>query len=444
MNKFWIFSVVLVLGLASCNRSSIIGADIIPSEDNINVAYSDTISLKATTEEEGRTKVYDTNAALQPVRYMAGYVNDPVFGTYSSDIYTQFELLTTSPDFTDAIFDSVILSLAYDVDGLYGDLDQQFNLKVYEVNELMSPGFNYYSDTTFGIASSPLADVTFIPAPNDSLYVDSTTTLRPQIRVSLDNSFGQNFLTQTDSTTFSNDDFFTTNFLNGIKLEGSSTSNTSILSFDLLDASTKVDLHYTVNGEAKVFTLRVKSGSTKVMNFNHDYSSSEVINFIDDVTKGDSLAFIQSMEGLNIKVDMPYIENIQNIIVNRADLVVKVAQDADNDEYPLPEQLVLLRKTDAGDLVIIEDVIVSLSRTSTINGIFGGSVEENSSTGTTIKEYRMNISGYLQDVIDGQFLNNSLYISTYRRIDAPNRLILGGANHSQYPMKIELTYTKLD
>lgn len=444
MNKFWIFSVVLIFGLASCNRSSIIGADIIPSEDNINVAYSDTISLQVTTEKEGRTKVYDTNAALQPVRYMAGHVNDPVFGTYSSDIYTQFELLTTSPDFTNAVFDSIILSLAYDVDGLYGDLDQPFNLKVYEVNELMSPGFNYYSDTTFGIASSPLADVTFIPAPNDSFYVDSTTTLRPRLRIPLDNNFGQRFLTQTDSTIFSNDDFFTTNFLNGIKLEGNSTSNASLLSFDLLDASTKIELHYTISGEAKIFTLRVKSGSTKTMNFNHDYSGSEVINFIDDVTKGDSLAFIQSMEGLNVKVDMPYIKNIQNIIVNKADFVVKVAQDADNDKYPLPKQLVLLRKTDAGDLVVIEDVIVSLARTSTIDGIFGGTVEENSSTGTTIKEYRMNISGYLQDVIDGKFSNNSLYISTYRRADAPSRLILGGANHSQYQMKIELTYTKLD
>ena len=82
-----------------------------------------------------------------------------------------------------------------------------------------------------------------------------------------------------------------------------------MLAFDLLDELTKLELHYTVGDTAQaVFSFRVKSGSTKVMNFSHDYQSvnAPVADFFEDPVKGDSLAFLQSLEGLNVKVEMPY------------------------------------------------------------------------------------------------------------------------------------------
>jgi len=450
MKRFHVFCVasILLSVFVACNEPSIIGSNILPLEDNINILYTDTLSLRATTLKEDSTKVYDANPALQPSRYLTGRVNDPVFGTYGSVIYTQLELLATNPDFSDVKLDSIVLSLAYDSKGNYGDFSKNFNLKIFEVLESMNPNEEYYSNQNFiSNTSNPLGELDFIPMPNDSTFID-TVLVKPHIRIPLDNALGERFLNVVDTSVYQSDDFFT-NFFNGIKLVGNLDDNEAILAFDLLDQLTRLELHYTVGDTAQeVFTFRVKSGSTKVMNFFHDYDRSvyaPVLPFIDDPVKGDSLVFLQSLEGLNVKVEMPFIDDWSNVIINKAELVVKVAQDANSTLYPIPEQLILLQNSNlSDDLVLIRDVSVSLQRTSSFTGLFGGDSEVNSDSGEDITEYRMNISGFLQDVIDGVQENGTLYITTYPKSDQPSRLILGGPNHSKYNMEIQLTYTKLD
>lgn len=431
--------IAIVMLLSACNESGIIGENIIPNGENINIQYVDTFSLTATTVTQDSVKVYDVNPALQPGRYLTGRVNDPVFGSYQSDIYTQFELLTTNPIFENGVVDSVVLIVAYDNKGHYGDISEPYELNVYEVTEFMNPDVNHFSNESFATNSTPLATLNFTPAPYDSVMVDSTM-LKPHLRIALDPALGQRFLSETDSTVFENDDFFT-NYFKGIKLAGSSPNNEAMLAFDLLDGLTQMIVYYKRDTTPETFTLRIKSGSTKIMNFEHDYTGSEVASFIDNAMLGDSLVFAQSMEGLNIKLNIPHIQSFDNIIVNKAELIVSVANNQDDELYSLPEQLVLLRKTDDGTLVFIEDAAVSLTRTSGFRALFGGQPETDDNSVTT---YRMNLSGYLQDIIDGRFTDNDFYITTYPKPDTPSRVILGGAKHSQYPIRLELTYTKLD
>lgn len=448
MKRFYVFCVasVLLSIFIACNQPSIIGSDILPLEDNINIFFTDTLALSATTIKEDSTKVYDSNPALQPARYLTGRVEDPVFGVYGSDIYTQVELLATNPDFSDVDIDSIVLTLAYDTEGNYGDFSSNYNLKVFEVLEDMNPNQDYYSNQTFMTDATPIGEINFTPTPSDSVLID-TILVKPHIRIPLDNALGERFLNVTDTTVYQSDDFFT-NFFKGIKLVGNQAGNQSILAFNLLDQLTNLELHYTVGDTAqKVFTFRVKSGSTKVMNFFHDYQSvnAPVVDFFDDPVKGDSLAFLQSMEGLNVKVEMPNIDNWKNVIVNKAELIVRVAQDENSAEYPLPDQLILLQNSSlTGDRVLIRDVSISLQRTSSFSGLFGGNSQVNSDSGEDITEYRMNISGFLQDVIDGIQEDGTLYITTYPKPDQPSRLIIGGPGHSKYNMEIQLTYTKLN
>lgn len=442
MTNRWIplLSIIMVVSLISaCNETGIIGENIIPNSENINIQYVDTFSLAATTVTQDSVKVYDVNPALQPNRYLVGRVNDPVFGSYSSDIYTQFELLTTNPVFENSTVDSVILIVAYDAKGHYGDISQPYELNVYEVTEFMNPDVNHFSNESFATQPTPIASLNFTPAPYDSVLVDSTK-LKAHLRIPLDLSIGQRFLTETDSTVFENDDFFT-NYFKGIKLEGSSPNNQAMLGLDLLDGLTQMIVYYTRDTTQETFTLRVKSGSTKIMNFQHDYTGSEVANFIDQSALGDSLVFAQSMEGLNVKLNIPYLNTYDNVIVNKAELVVSVANNQDEVLYPLPEQLVLLRKTADGTLVFIEDAAVSLTRSSGFEALFGGQPKTDDNSVTT---YRMNLTGYLQDLIDGGFTDNDFYLTTYPKPETPSRIILGGAKHSQYPIRLELTYTKLD
>ena len=82
-----LFSGVLALGvmvLFSCNDASVLGSNILPEENNLEVDFTDTISLISSTIKVDSTRVYDPNPSLQPGRYIAGRVEDPVFGIYSS------------------------------------------------------------------------------------------------------------------------------------------------------------------------------------------------------------------------------------------------------------------------------------------------------------------------------------------------------------------------
>ena len=155
-----LFSGVLALVVAvlfSCNDASVLGSNILPAENNLEVDFTDTISLISSTIKIDSTRVYDPNPSLQPGRYITGRVEDPVFGIYSSNIYTQFELLTTNPDFSNAVLDSVVLLLAYDnTGGFYGEIDNPFTIKVREIEEYMAPTETYQSFQTFATSSSTL------------------------------------------------------------------------------------------------------------------------------------------------------------------------------------------------------------------------------------------------------------------------------------------------
>ena len=445
------FSGVLAVAavvLFSCNDASVLGSNILPEENNLEVDFTDTISLISSTIRMDSTRVYDPNPSLQPGRYIAGRVEDPVFGVYSSNIFTQLELLTTNPDFSNAILDSVVLLLAYDdTGGFYGDTEAPFTIKVKEVQEYMSPSVAYQSFQTFNTSSSILGELTFIPAPDDSVRLSDDNILAPHIRIPIDNALGSRFFNETDTTVFENDDNFT-NYFNGVQIEAALDENSSIIGLDLLDNLSQLVFYYHEDTVEQVFVLRAKSGSTKTMNFNHTYDKgiyASLNPFIDNATLSDSLVFVQGMEGHDVEIELPFITDFPKVVVNKAELIVRVAQDATSSIYPIPDQLILSRIVDSEvDPVLIEDVTISLSRTSSFEGLFGGQPEVNSESGEDITEYRMNISGYLQDVLDGTLENKPLYLETFPKPDQSNRLILGGAKHSKYKMSIELTYTKLD
>ena len=446
-----LFSGVLALVVAvlfSCNDASVLGSNILPEENNLEVDFTDTISLISSTVRLDSTRVYDPNPSLQPGRYITGRVEDPTFGIYSSNIYTQFELLTTNPDFSNAVLDSVVLLLAYDnTGGFYGELDNPFTIKVREVQEYMSPAESYQSFQTFTTSSSTLGELTFVPAPEDSVRLDEDNILAPHIRIPIDNALGNRFFNETDTTVFENDDNFT-NYFNGVQIEAALDENSAMVGLDLLDNLSQLVFYYHEDTLEKTFVLRAKSGSTKTMNFNHTYDKgiyASLNPFIGNATLSDSLVFLQGMEGHDVQIELPFIADLPKIVVNKAELIVRVAQDATSTSYPVAEQLVLSRIVDAeSDPLLIEDVTISLSRTSSFEGLFGGQPEVNSTSGEDITEYRMNISGYLQDVLDGTLENKPLYLEIFPKSDQPNRLILGGAKHSKYKMSIELTYTKLD
>jgi hypothetical protein len=54
----------------------------------------------------------------------------------------------------------------------------------------------------------------------------------------------------------------------------------------------------------------------------------------------------------------------------------------------------------------------------------------------------MNIAAHLNNLRDGEFLNNDMYLSVFTRPQRPGRAVLCGPDHPDYPAKINLYYSK--
>ncbi len=116
-NRFLFYCLYAVLGLAaiSCQKEpDLIGLDLLPIEDNLNIDYTDTSTVVAYTLREDSLRTDELALNL------LGSMSDPVFGTTTASIYTQYRLSKNNVTFGEnAVADSMILTLTYK--GVYGD-----------------------------------------------------------------------------------------------------------------------------------------------------------------------------------------------------------------------------------------------------------------------------------------------------------------------------------
>ena len=132
-----VLALLITLSLhESCTKPSLIGNDLLPPEDNINVVFTDTLSIISSTVREDSVRTYSSNTAQQLGNYQIGRLVDPVFGTSKAEVYAQLRLLTTTPQFNEATLDSAIFSLTFRNNGVSsGQVDQPQTISVYQVTE---------------------------------------------------------------------------------------------------------------------------------------------------------------------------------------------------------------------------------------------------------------------------------------------------------------------
>ena len=110
-----LFRVILLLTavvlIDSCTKPSLIGEEILPPEDAVNVQFTDTVSMFTTTIKGDTVRTYTQESTLQLPNYFVGRLDDPIFGNSTAISYAQARLLTASPNFENTTLDSVILSL---------------------------------------------------------------------------------------------------------------------------------------------------------------------------------------------------------------------------------------------------------------------------------------------------------------------------------------------
>lgn len=456
------FSILLIaslFSLSSCDEASVVGLDVQPDGDLLNIGFQDTTTLRTRTVLIDSLQT-DESIVTNGTSLLGKYI-DPVFGEASASIYTQVRLLSNAPNFGPSpVCDSVVVSLRYN-----GTFYGKSNLKpqtinVYQVNEDMTTGKQYFSNQSLAVLPNDLtiADgYTFTPAPFKTWVIDGDS-LKPQIRIVLDPEFGQAILNNQGTSSLNNDVNFRA-FMKGLYITtqgttGLSSTDGNILHLNMVESQMVIYYSNPSLGIHKKKSYTFSLGSVARFNhFTHNFTdvhpqltSQLAITGTDTVEH--ELVFLQSMAGLKTKIEMPYLKNWLDsgmIAINKAELIVKEYKAPESFSsriasaltFPYsgmfvePETLIVFGITDAGLNYALPDYGEGTT-------YFGGNYNSNS------KEYHFNIARHIQQVLSGTVNNNGLYLFTTSGSVSAKRVVVGGGKPGPYQMKLNITYTKLN
>ena len=428
----------------ACNKPTPFGADLLINE-LADYDFSNDVVVRCTVEREDSVITSSTAAY-----YLAGELNDPIFGKSSAELFTLLRLDNLDPGFDGPTMtvDSVIMYLRYSSNGVYGDTLQPQTLRVLQLNEGIRYDKNYYSNNELEAGAELGRVENFLPRPrsNDSLF---STAKAPYLRVPLDNDFGRILIDMDSLATASDTAFWQA--LRGLKIVTSAqgAGPGAMLAFNLDDqAFSRVRLYYKKAQDTvpKVFDYFF-AGSKKFAHYTHDYAGSPAGEKIDQIN--DDLLYVQGMAGLRLKLEFPTADLLNNIVVNQAELEFTVASLPNDFPTLLPaDQLILTELRGDSTHVFTSDVLYSLGTSFSEGfGRFGGYPEEVTVNGIKVKRYRLSLSDVFQQIVDDDnstdLKKRTLYLSVYPQNRSAQRSILYGPGSATYPAKLNLKYTRL-
>jgi hypothetical protein len=412
--------------VASCGEPDAIGIEVQPAGDNINVFFTDTVSLELNTIREDSLITDEKVAALN----LVGSYVDPVFGLSRASFYSEVRLPNNNSNFsfgTSPVLDSVVLALGYS--DYYGDTLSSMTYQVYEVTESMVYDTAYYSHDNLTLGTL-LGTVQATAHPTDSVEL-GTSTFAPHLRLRLDDSFGNSFLAADPSNFLSNAAFVS--YFKGIHvktLDASGANNGNILSFNLLSSVSKLIFYYSnSSGTGLSANFEMNSLCSRFNSFSHDYTTSTFGSSFP--VSGSSQAYIQSMSGVKVRIKIPFLQNLNalgNVSVNKAELVIPAI---DNEIYENHGNLLVFGVDSVGKEAVIPDLLESAA-------YYGGAFTASSGT------YTFNIARYVQRVLAGTYTDYGLsLISSGGAVNA-FRTVVPGPAATDKKIKLRITYSKLN
>ncbi len=443
--------------LYSCKEPDQIGLEQIKGEklgvDIIDIpgiipGTKDSIYLLAHSVKEESVKTNKLTLNL------LGSILDPVFGSTTASIYTQIQLSTNNVNLGNAPgLDSLVLRLAYK--SYYGDITTSQNVNVYELSSGLSTDSTYYSynDNTKNNKAAHYSTIigsktNFVPRPNDTVKVNGVK-IEPHLRITItDLEFIKKIFEASGTSNLANNANFV-NFIKGLYITADPvSSNGAIMYFDMYSAITGLTLYYnnTINDTVKhsSYNFTINSNCVIFNSYNHDYSAStqpqflkQLINSPQDTILGNQALYLQAMGGVKTKILFPGImklKNNGNIAINKAELIIRAnLTDPTNATYTSPPQLVLLRSTSSGTLILPPDILQGAN-------YFGGIYDSQK------KEYRFRLTFYIQDLLNGNIKGDKgLYLSVDGASYNAQRIVLNGIKPTETSrnLKLQITYTNL-
>ncbi len=423
-------ALVAVVLIVSCNKEpDLIGLDLLPEGDRLNMSFTDTSTIIAFSVREDSLRTDELSNNL------LGYLNDPIFGSVQASIYSQYRLPTNNITFGDnPVADSIVFTMVYN--GIYGDSLTQHTVRVYELNDSINIDSTYFSHSTVPYLPEQIGEATFVPNLREADSIDGAY-VKPHLRITLTPEFANKLMASTAETLSSNSYFleafkglyFTTDAV-------SAGNPGSIIYFDMLDEMSRITLHYHNDKDTTSVKFLINSSCARFNNYNHfGYSSASpelLQQFAGDTTSGGNRVFMQSMAGSKVKFWIPYLKEIPKnakIAVNEALLIF--TNDEPESIFAPPSLLGIRALSNSGTYLVLPDETIGTA-------YFGGRYINK-------KEYQFRITKYVQDrIMYPDAPDNGLMLITSGGSLTANRLVLNGPTHPTDRMKLVIYYTLIE
>ena len=483
--RFLLFCLSLIFIVSSCkriNEATDLGDEIIPE----GVGTYDTTLVSLQTFNHIFDPLNDSvRIGFNNDQILGNISGDPLFGKTNAKMFLQLKPETYPWSFSevydDSLYiDSVVLVLGYTAS--YGDTVASQKVTVKEIDPLSDfrvDSFYTIYDPGPQPLNTELGTKTFSPQNlKDSVKVYQDTTAG-QLRIRLDNSFGQRLLNYDTAHAYANDSAFNTYF-KGFAIEADQSLGNALMAFSIYNnpnTNLAIYYHYTKDGkkDTTVNYFLFKPGSSAYHNHVKRDFSTQLLSISNDNVE-DNSAYIINTPGSYVTVKIPAIKDLSNRIINRAELIVEQVYDPSNATFTNPFALMLdVYDSTLGDYKFVPyDFLPDLQQGAGIPtgipnpsfGLYGKNTVD--IAGNPIKVWKFTITRYVQNVLTKQepLHDLRLYITkdaigrikqgmisntgAYQYINVPvnpyyafGRVKVGGGKHPTQTMRLRIVYTKI-
>lgn len=448
MKHFSCYLTVLGLSLAtvfSCTNPIDTGSDLL-DEDLVNVQNVDTFKITTTAVPGDSLLVYSIPTAASSgflSRYFLGKMNDPIMGLTDVAIQSQLVPAFQSHPGLGITVDSIVLVLPYNTANIYGDKAQRYDLEIRELADSFALDKNYYGNQKLPAITNVLQAKTFavnfdsVKIKDYSTNTAVETKVPPQLRISITDPEFKAKLLGIDTSVYKSRIKFLKAFY-GLQLKTTNTGK-ALAAFDLTSSRAGLYLYYkTTTGISTEY--RYVFGFVAANSISRDRGTSLLGKYLAGEPNQEYI-LLQGQEGANSKFSIPGLKNLKNVIINKAELVLKVANVPGDEPVfftPSPRILAMYRN-DKGRLTVVED-FDNASQASDLNRYYGGNYVSgvNNEPGT----YTINLSAHVQNIIKGK-VPNDIYLKAFPLAESAARTTLYRADHPLYGAKLKLYYTQL-
>lgn len=334
----------LILGLAfftfACEEPGEIGLELNP-ENGTFVARYDEIQIPTSVIEyedilsDNSTRIDKlTQRPITGGRLLTGDYSTQDFGRFQSKAFSSLYLSASGFNPGDsAVLDSLIFSIK--VDYLYGEQGNFIGNKrilVHELDEEIKIDSVYLTKNSTSYIEEPIGEFNFDISSFDSIRVDTVFTTR------LSDELGQRFLDKaiTDTLTYNNNIAFR-KFFDGIALV-SDEVNGVVAGIHAENTSTFIQLYYHDLEDTSSFTYIMQGWDSLGVNITRYYNNitldksgspiEGIPDFHTDFQTSNGLSYIQASSGiftkLNIGTYLDFLDTIDHLVINRAELIIPV------------------------------------------------------------------------------------------------------------------------